>query len=229
MEFLNPNPSEKLRPIKDLYSYLQKLVQRKLWLRVLIAMVLGILLGAYFATTPNWIGQKMLESIINWIAFPGNLFIRVVQMIMIPLMFSSIVQGIAGGNNTEYLRKSGPKLLLYYAMTTTTVLIMAVVLAALIQPGGYMDATSLITADIALDTQAISESGSKLGLGYIPEMIVSLLPANPLEALVSGDMLSIVIFAIIIGVSLANIPSDTAIPLLKVMYSVQEITMAITR
>src|SRR5690606_19719356 len=57
----------------------------------------------------------------------------------------------------------------------------------------------------------------------------SLLPANPLQALVSGDMLSIVIFAIIIGVSLANIPSDTAVPLLKVLYSVQEITMAITK
>lgn len=60
-------------------------------------------------------------------------------------------------------------------------------------------------------------------------MIVNLLPANPLQALVSGDMLSIVIFAIIIGVSLANIQADTAFPLLKVLYSVQEITMAITR
>ncbi len=229
MEFLNQNTSERLLPIKDLYSYLQKLVQQKLWLRVLIAMIVGILLGAYFATNPNWIGEKTLQSIINWIAFPGNLFIRVVQMIMIPLMFSSIVQGIAGGDNTEYLKKSGPKLLLYYGMTTTTVLILAVILATAIQPGNYMDATSLITADMALDTQAISESGSKLGFGYIPEMIVSLLPANPLQALVSGDMLSIVIFAIIIGVSLANIPSDTAIPLLKVLYSVQEITMAITR
>src|SRR5690554_3255533 len=229
MEFLNQKPSEKLLPIKDLYTYLQNLVQKKLWLKVLIGMLLGILLGAYFATEPNWVSEKTLQAVINWISFPGNLFIRVVQMIMIPLMFSSIVQGIAGGDNTEYLKKSGPKLLLYYGMTTSSVLILAVILATIIQPGNYMDATSLITEDMALNPEILSESGTKLGLGYIPEMIVNLLPANPLQALVSGDMLSIVIFAIIIGVSLANIQADTAVPLLKVLYSVQEITMSITR
>src|SRR5690606_3092163 len=156
MELLNQKPTERLLPVKELYKYLQNLVQKKLWLKVLIGMFIGILLGAYFATQPNWIGAKNLQSLISWIAFPGNLFIRVVQMIMIPLMFSSIVQGIAGGDNTEYLKKSGPKLLLYYAMTTTTVLIFAVILANLIQPGLYMDASSLITDDMALNPQAIS-------------------------------------------------------------------------
>ncbi len=229
MDSFDLRNSERLRPIKDLYSYLQNLVQTRLWLKVLIGMITGVLLGAYFATQPEWIKETTLDSVINWIAFPGNLFIRVVQMIMIPLMFTSIVQGIAGGSSTEYLKKSGPRLLLYYGMTTTTVLILAVILASIIQPGNYMDASSLITADMAINTEAISESGALLSFGSIPEVIVSLLPANPLQALVSGDMLSIVIFAIIVGVSLANIPSDTAVPLLKVMYSVQEITMAITR
>ncbi len=229
MEFREHKPSERLLPVKDLYTYLQKLVQRKLWLKVLIAMFAGILLGAYFATNPEWINDRFQQTLINWIAFPGNLFIRVVQMIMIPLMFSSVVQGIAGGNNTEYLKKSGPRLLLYYGMTTTTVLILAVILASIIQPGNYMDATSLLTAEMALNPDSIKETNTILSFGNVPEMIVGLLPANPLQALVAGDMLSIVIFAIITGVTLANIPSDTAVPLLKVLYSVQEITMAITR
>lgn len=229
MEQPIPEKTDTFLPIKDLYTYLQNMVQGKLWLKVLIGMFAGILLGAFFATQPRWIGESTLQSVINWIAFPGNLFIRVVQMIMIPLMFSSVVQGIAGGDNTEYLKKSGPKLLLYYAMTTTTVLIFAVILANLIQPGLYMDASSLITDDMALNPQAISSGEKTFSFGLIPEMIVGLLPENPLQALVSGDMLSIVIFAIIVGVSLVNIPSETAVPLLKVLYSVQEITMAITR
>src|SRR5690554_7950871 len=210
MEFLNQKPSEKLLPIKDLYTYLQNLVQKKLWLKVLIGMLLGILLGAYFATEPKWVSEKTLQSVINWIAFPGYLFIRVVQMIMIPLMFSSIVQGIAGGDNTEYLKKSGPKLLLYYGMTTSTVLILAVILATVIQPGNYMDATSLITAAMTLDTQTITESGTKLGFGYIPEVIVNLLLVNPLQALVSGVMLGIVFFAFIFGVFLVIFKAVTA-------------------
>lgn len=229
MEFREHKPSERLLPVKDLYTYLQKLVQRKLWLKVLIAMFAGILLGAYFATNPEWINDRFQQTLINWIAFPGNLFIRVVQMIMIPLMFSSVVQGIAGGDNTEYLKKSGPRLLLYYGMTTTTVLIFAVILASILQPGNYMDASSLLTAEMALNADAMRETNTLLSFGNVPEMIVGLLPANPLQAMVAGDMLSIVIFAIITGVTLANIPSDTAVPLLKVLYSVQEITMAITR
>ncbi|MBX3241660.1 MAG: dicarboxylate/amino acid:cation symporter [Chitinophagaceae bacterium] len=216
-----------LHPIKELYTYLQSLVQKRLWLKVLIALVAGVALGAYFATQPGWISDRLLEAIINWISFPGNIFIRVVQMIMIPLMFSSVVQGIAGSNNKEYLMKSGPKLLIYYGLTTTTVLVLAVILVSVVKPGAYMDASNLIAADMAINTPI--SNGPRLSFGDIPRMITELLPANPLEALVSGDMLSIVIFAIITGVSLANIPSDTALPLLKVLYSVQEIAMAITR
>src|SRR5690606_24529890 len=100
----------------------------------------------------------------------------------------------------------------------------AVILANLIQPGAYMDASSLITEDMSLAPSMVNNPAT-FSFGSIPEMIVGLLPANPLQALVSGDMLSIVVFAIIVGVSLANIPSDTAVPLLKVLYSVQEITM----
>lgn len=226
---MNGSKAYKLLPIKELHAYLQGLVQNRLWLQVLIAMVLGIGLGAYFATKPAWLGEDLLETLINWIAFPGNVFIRVVQMIMIPLMFSSIVQGIAGGDNKDYLMKFGPRLILYYAMTTTTVLIFAVIIASVFQPGAYMDAANLITDDMQIDPEAALAIQPEMGFGDLPTLITNLLPANPLAALVSGDMLSIVVFAIILGVSLANIQSDTAVPMLKVLYSVQETTMAVTR
>src|SRR5690554_1758690 len=165
MEHIPSERTERSLPIKDLYDYLQNMVQGKLWLKVLIGMFAGIFFGAFFATKPSWIEEHFLQSLINWIAFPGNLFIRVVQMIMIPLMFTSVIQGIAGGENTDYLKKSGPKLLGYYGITTTTVLTLAVILVSIIRPGDYMDATHLITADMAINTDAITESQTVLGFG----------------------------------------------------------------
>ncbi len=221
--------NKSLNPIKDLYVYIQNLVQRKLWLKVLIAMVLGVSVGAYLATHPSWLTEYQRESLINWIALPGNIFVRIVQMIMVPLMFSSIVQGIAGGDNKDYLLKSGPKVLLYFGFTSIVTLTMAVIVASIMNPGEYMDASLLLAEDMKINTQNIESTSSGFSFANLPSLISELIPDNPLASLVAGDMLSIVIFALIIGVSLVNIPEDTALPLLKVLYSVQEITMAITK
>lgn len=186
-------------------------------------------MGSYFSTKPVWIPAPTLEAVINWISLPGNLFIRVVQMIMIPLMFSSVIMGIAGGDNKEYLLKSGPRVLLYFGFTSVVTLIMAVIVATLMNPGAYMDASALITDDMLLDTNEIQSASSNVSFGNLPAILINLIPNNPLQSLVSGDMLSIVIFAIIIGVALVNIPKKAAMPVLNVIFSVQEITMAITK
>lgn len=221
---MQKNKQETLSPIKDLYSYIQNLVQRKLWLKVLIAIALGIVLGAYLATTPSWLTEEQKTGLINWIALPGNLFIRIVQMIMVPLMFSSIIQGIAGGNNKDYLLKSGGKVLLYFAFTSIVTLILAVAIAGVLNPGDYMT----IAVDEQL-TQVASTGEAMVNFSTLPEILTNLIPDNPLKSLVAGDMLSIVVFALIVGVSLVNLPKETSLPLLKVLYSVQEVTMAITK
>lgn len=221
---MQAHKDEKLNPIKDLYSYIQNLVQRKLWLRVLIAIFLGIGLGSYLASTPSWLTEDQKTGLINWIALPGNLFIRIVQMIMVPLMFSSVIQGIAGGNNKDYLLKSGGKVILYFGFTSVVTLILAVGVAGILNPGDYMN--------IAVEeqvTQVTSAGESMVGFANLPEILTNLIPDNPLKSLVAGDMLSIVVFALIVGVSLVNLPEETSLPLLKVLYSVQEVTMAITK
>lgn len=224
ISLMQTHKDEKLNPIKDLYSYIQNLVQRKLWLRVLIAIFIGIGLGSYLATTPSWLTEDQKTGLINWIALPGNLFIRIVQMIMVPLMFSSVIQGIAGGNNKDYLLKSGGKVLLYFGFTSVVTLILAVGIAGVLNPGNYMN--------IAVEeqvTQAASTGKSIVSFSNLPEILTNLIPDNPLKSLVAGDMLSIVVFALIVGVSLVNLPEETSLPLLKVLYSVQEVTMAITK
>jgi len=210
--------------LKDLYEYIQSLVQRRLWLQVLIAIAIGIAIGSYLANTPSWLTENQKNGLINWIALPGNLFIRIVQMIMVPLMFSSVIQGIAGGDNKNYLLKSGGKVLLYFGFTSVVTLILAVSIAGLLNPGEYMN----ITIDNVASDVAVVEK-SVVQFSNLPEVLTNLIPNNPLKSLVAGDMLSIVIFALIVGVSLVKLPNETSMPLLKILYSVQEITMVIVK
>ena len=72
----------------DFTKHLRSLIERKLWLRVLIGMLLGIITGAILSPELGWLSNQTSHSITQWLALPGNLFIRLVQMIMIPLVLS---------------------------------------------------------------------------------------------------------------------------------------------
>lgn len=214
-----------LKPIKNLSSYITSFVQTRLWLKIILAMVMGVLVGGYFASGPSWASEEYTETLMNWIALPGNIFIRLIQMIMIPLMFSSIIQGIAGGDNKEFLKSAGPKVTLYFMLTSVVTITLAVALALVIEPGAYMSGTAFFQEALNVEVSPPVE----VGLRDLPNMLTSLLPENPLSSMVAGEMLSIVIFAFVIGTALANLPQETALPTLKILYSVQETAMLVTR
>lgn len=219
-----------LRPIKDLYIYLQGFVQNRLWLKIILSMCAGVALGGYIATSPEWLSEEYAATLTNWLALPGNLFIRLIQMIMIPLMFSSIVQGIAGGENKDYLKTVGPKVMIYFMFTSVVTITLAVVIALILKPGLYMGMDNVLFKEMLdLSVAAGASETQSFGLKDLPNMLTNLLPENPLASMVSGEMLSIVIFALIIGVALVNLPDQTALPILQLLYSIQEITMLVTR
>src|SRR6056300_616492 len=97
----------------DFTNHLKLLIERRLWLRVIIGMIFGVLCGTLISPDWGWLNEKTSHAIAQWVALPGNLFIRLVQMIMIPLVLSSIILGISGGQDAEMLRKTGGALLLY--------------------------------------------------------------------------------------------------------------------
>ena len=75
-------------PIDSLNQYLTKLVKGRLWLKVLIGMVLGISLGMLIGPTTGWINPETATTLGNWLALPGQLFLTLIQMIVIPLIFA---------------------------------------------------------------------------------------------------------------------------------------------
>ena len=103
--------------LKSLNHYLQKLVKDRLWLKVLIGLFLGVGFGLLLSPSFGWVGEETSKVLGNWLALPGMLFLKLVQMIMIPLIVASIITGIAS-NDKENLRKLGGSTLLYFVSTT---------------------------------------------------------------------------------------------------------------
>ncbi len=214
-----------IRTLKSFNSYLLKLVEKKLWLKVIIALFLGVGIGLILSPQNSWLTKSTADAIGNWMALPGMLFLKLVQMIMIPLIVASIITGIAS-NSKENLKKLGGGVLLYFLSTTIISVSIGTILALLFQPGKYLHQQALIEHD------AIMSSGSESAkltfeVNNIPKIITDLLPENPLAAMVSGEMLPIVIFTIIIGVAVLMLPSKLLHPVKLMLSALQEICMRI--
>jgi Na+/H+-dicarboxylate symporter len=213
-----------MNSLKDLYIHLQTLVKNRLWLKVLIGLFLGIILGIILSPNNDYMTLKTSETITNWLALPGNLFIRLVQMIMIPLIISSIIQGIAGGDNKDTLKEMGPKLGLYFLLTTLFSIIIGLALVLIIEPGNYISNENLLVKE----NNIIIENNGNNKIN-IPEVISNVLPINPLQSMISGDMLSLIVFSIIVAIALNSMNKKTAEPLMEIIFSIQEICMTVTK
>jgi len=206
----------------DLDSYLRKLVEAQLWVKVLIAMALGIGLGVMLSPETGWISSTVSQTITNWLGLPGKLFLKLVQMIMIPLIFTSIISGIIGTSGDE-LKKMGLRLLLYFVATTFISVIIGIFLAMLVEPGRYI----YEKGGMSLPPGFVPPPSSGNGFTNIPESISQLLPDNPLAAMVTGEMLSIVIFTIIVGIAVSQLSDTARAPMIKLFSAIQEICMTI--
>lgn len=218
--------------VNRLYAQLAALVEGRLWARVLLGLVLGVGVGALLSPGAALVDAGTARTLTSWLALPGDLFIRLVQMIMIPLVVASIAQGIAGDGGAERLARLGARVGLYFVGTTVVAIVLGLGAALLVRPGRGI-ATALAAAGPIAGTAATAGTAGAVplptGAADLPALITGLLPVNPLASVLAGEMLSIVIFAVIVGAALAVMARDRAEPMLNLLFSVQEICMTVTR
>lgn len=216
-----------IKTLKSLNTYLQKLVEGKLWLKVIIALLLGVGAGILISPGMGWVPVSISQPLGSWLALPGKLFLKLVQMIMIPLIFASIIRGIAS-NDEEQLRKMGLGVVVYFVFTTAISITIGTLITMLIKPGNLIHEQSAAEHSAALSNTTI-ESSSVPGWSDIPNAISELLPDNPLASMVTGEMLSIVIFTIIIGIAITALSKSMQQPIMTLLSAVQEICMTVVR
>jgi Na+/H+-dicarboxylate symporter len=184
--------------------------QTKLHTKILIAMFLGIPLGLI-------LGPK--AEVIRPV---GILFIRLIRMIVVPLVFSSLFVGTASLGDIRKLGRIGLKTMGYYLCTTALAITIGLLLANAVGPGRNIDPATrdgLISSYGGAASEKIEIALEKPG---VIDTIIGIVPLNPVESLAEGNLLQIIFFALIFGVATTLIPGDRAKPLIEFFESVSE-------
>lgn len=214
-------------PINYLSGHLTKLVKGRLWLKVLIGMMLGIITGMLIGPTTGWFDINTATTIGNWLALPGRLFLTLIQMIVIPLIFASVVRGLTSSESFEQLRRMGITVVIYFILTTTAAILIGLTVAQLIKPGNYIDGTQIKNIASTSTQSNIPATVNVPTFSDLPDKLITILPSNPLTSMVEGQMLQVVIFAIVMGVALVMMNTAQSKPLLDLMASLQEVCMTV--
>src|SRR6056297_1584713 len=181
-------------------------ISSRLWAQVMAGMVLGFGLGLVLNQSSGFVSQDTAEVIGVWLAMPGNIFLALIAMVLIPLVFSSIVGGLSGAASGEELRSVGLRLGAFILATTTIAAAIGVALAQWLQPGLALSGFA-IPGETGLPEQVepavIAQDTDNQST--LPDLIVDILPANPTASIVQGDMLAVVVLALLVGVSVTQV------------------------
>ncbi|MFC7441001.1 glutamate/aspartate:proton symporter GltP [Laceyella putida] len=182
--------------------------------QILIGLILGIAVGAAFYGNPN------IESYLQPI---GDIFLRLIKMIVIPIVIASIVVGVAGVGDIKKLGKIGGKTILYFEIITTIALLVGLVVANVFQPGAGVDMKAIQKTDIQKYVDTTSEVENH---GFV-ETFVNIVPKNLFSSLAEGDMLAIIFFSVMFGLGVAAI-GERGKPVLQFFQGVADAMFYVT-
>lgn len=185
---------------------------------IFFGIIAGILVGIFLHSHPN-------ALVANILTFIGQIFIRLIQMVVIPLVVSAIIIGITSVGDNKQLGKFGSKMILYYGILTTIAVTIGSALALLVKPG--TGAAHYIASNIASDVQASVATAMQEQQGNILNLFLSFIPNNPFEAVSSGNMVPIILFVLMFALALAKV-GDVNRPIVSFFESVFAATMKIT-
>lgn len=162
-------------------------------------ILLGLLFGAVFGIILNYLvpdSSIKNDVVINGVLYViGNGFLKLMKMLVVPLVFTSLICGAAAIGDTKTLGKVGVKTIALYICTTALAVSVAIGVANLIRPGIGLNMSQIQTAD-AVTTTTTQTS--------MTETLLDIIPDNPFGSLANGTMLQIIVFALIVGILIAK-------------------------
>ena len=175
--------------------------------QIFIALILGVVFGYVF---PLY-GQALKPI--------GDTFIRMIKMIVVPLIFSSLIMGIAGTGDFKKLGRLGAKALLWFECATTLALFVGLLVVNVFQPG--------VGVALPAGTDVTSVAAAAKKTIDMTQMMVNIVPTNVVDAMARGDMLQIILFSTFFGIAAAHM-AEKGRPVVVLAISVAEIMFQFT-
>ncbi|MBO0587229.1 cation:dicarboxylase symporter family transporter [Sporosarcina sp. E16_8] len=160
--------------------------------QILAGLILGIAVGGIFY------GNPAVETYLQPL---GTIFISMIKMIVVPIIVSTLIIGVAGTGDIKQLGKLGGKTLIYFEVVTTIAILVGLLAANIFQPGTGIDMSALTKTDIS---KHVETTESMVDNGLI-DIIVNIVPTNIIQSLGEGDMLAIIFFSVLFGLGVAAI------------------------
>ena len=205
---------------------LKKYVLKNLWLQVVISLIIGLFIGLILGDDVGvGLEEDSLDFVTSYLSIPASIFLSLIYMIIVPLIFTSIVIAITALGSTDKLKTLGLGVGTYFVISTIIAITVAVLLVSMVSPGSLLDISLLKESYDLTDNDVEIKEG--FALDDVPNAISNIIPRNPISSYLEGQMLSILIFAMIIGMSMVVLPRESVKPLLDILESIQKITIHI--
>lgn len=167
--------------------------------KILIGMLLGMVVGLFlnFYVHDPFIKDVVLMDNVFYLG--GNVFIRLMKMLVVPLVLCSIVVGVASISDIRKIGSIGGKTILIYLVTTAIAVTIALLIGMTLKPG------------LGLDLSSVAQTANVTSNQTLTNTIVNIIPENPFNSLANGDMLPVIVFGLLIGIILAKLKDETEI------------------
>ena len=194
-----------------------KLLKLQLYTKVLIGLLVGVIFGVL---ANQWGFSAFVFSYIKPI---GSAFIKLISMVVVPLVFASLLVGTASLNDIRKLGRIGAKTVAYYLCTTIIAISIGLLLANTLKPGVGLSEEAR--------TNLIQSGGEKEGAQIetalkkptVTDILLNIIPTNPVKAFVEGKMLQIIFLALMTGICLGLIPSERSRPVINFFEGINEL------
>ena len=195
----------------------------QLYTKILIGLIAGAVVGA----ASNALGIGPLRDALIALDPVGKAFIRALTMIVVPLVAASLIMGSASLGDITKLGRIGGKTLAYYMVTTVFAVSLGLLLANVFNPGGGIDEATRDALASQFQTEAQGRMQMAAEAPSIIDVLVNIIPSNPVAAAANFEMLPLIFFSVIFGAAISTLPESTRDPTLKVVDGVNEASMVI--